>query len=230
MKAQGQDKISKLLNKEEKEIKQFLFDSLFAPNIKPSPLKSIEASTNEAMEQIDNLMAMFKTDVSKGFELFEQKAFPFERDRINQINNKLASIVKALANGSGKVQEIEVEELEFLEEVAKRVYSAKDYPEASCMFRFIIQLNPVYSPAWVQWALCETIQKHNEIVDQIYSMGMQMLAHDYLIRIYACDYYIKTNRNEMARDILHSAKENLIQDNEQDSYTFKRINQLISLL
>lgn len=225
------EKLSKLMKKEEKEFKQFLFDTVFAPHLKTSPLKSLEASSAEAMQQVDKLMEFFKTDVKKGFELFEQKVLPFERKRLFIIANKLESTVSILVENSASIpQEIEIADLEFLEEIAKRVYTAKNYPEASCMFRFIIQLNPVYSPAWIYWAMCETIQNHHEIVDQIYDMGLQFLSEDYLIRIYASEYYIKTNRQEKAREILLAAKDSLINEGMQASYTYSKVNNLINIL
>lgn len=235
-------KIAELLGAEEQEFKKFLFDSLFAANVKPSPLKSMEASKAEAMQQIDTLLELFKTDVKMGFEIFEQKALPIEQERLAEVFSHLNQIVSAVIGKdipkaqeqteeeAAKAQEIADENLEFLENIASRVYAAKDYPEASCMFRFIIQLDPIYSPAWVEWALCEQAQNHDEIVDQIFEMGISFLPHDYLIRIYASEYYIKTGRKGKAHEILETAKTELIDAREQDSHTFKKIQQLLEMI
>jgi tetratricopeptide (TPR) repeat protein len=236
-------KIAELLGAEEHEFKEFLYDSLFAANIKPSPLKSLEASKAEAMQQIDKLLELFKTDVKKGFEIFEQKALPIEQERLAEVFNHLNSIVSTVVGKDiHNVKEEQTEEeaaqaqkvadanLEFLESIASRVYGAKDYEEASCMFRFIIQLDPLYSPAWVEWALCEQAQDHDEVVDQIFEMGINFLPHDYLIRIYASEYYIKTNRKDKAREILEIAKTELVEAREQESHTFKKIQQLLTMV
>lgn len=228
-----------LLGPDEKEFKEFLFETLFAANIKPTPLKTIEASTAEAMQQVDKLLELFKTDVKRGYEIFEQKALPIEKERLHEIYSRLTSVVSRAVGKEASTSKTEEEaasepyvvdeNLEFLESIASRVFAAKDYADASCMFRFIIQLDPLYSPAWVEWALCEEAQKHNEVVDQIFEMGIGFLPHDYLIRIYACEHYIKTNRKSKAREILEAAKAELLAAKEQQSHTFKKIQQLISL-
>ncbi len=236
-------KVAEILGAENHEFKEFLYNSLFAANIKPSPLKSLEDSKAEAMQQIDKLLELFKTDVKKGFDIFEQKALPIEHERLEEIFNHLNSIVSTVIGKEihatnevpseeeiAQAQKTADDNLEFLESIASRVYAAKDYEDASCMFRFIIQVDPLYSPAWVEWAFCEQAQGHDEVVDQIFEMGINFLPHDYLIRIYAAEYYLKTNRKDKAREILEIAKAQLDEAREQESHTYKKIQQLLTMI
>lgn len=218
-------KLKEQLSGAEKEFKEQLFETYVAHKLKPTPLKTLQESKNESLLQIDDSIRQFKDDLSRGYQCYQTHVFPEEEDRLKLITDKFFKFIDPNAQ-----MNLDDKEAVFLEEIAKREMMKGNHSDASCMFRFIIQITNAYSPAWVGWALAEHAQGHQSETDLIFELGMEMMPLDYFILLYAAEFFMTTDRKERAREILQKAADRLIQVNAQDTFTFKEVNQLISKL
>lgn len=218
------------LKKEEKNFKEFIFETIFAQNIKPSALKSIDIIITEANQQVEQYIQSFKMDISKGLGLFRQKAHKTEQDQLRQTWAKVITYVRAIEVGNNLTELLSPADLQFLEQIAKRELMDKQYEDASCMFRFLIQISQQYSSAWVGWAVCEQELVHFDNVDSIYEMGMALLPYNFFIRIFASEYFIATDRKERAREILQRCLEALAQADQKQNQIYEEISTLLATL
>lgn len=214
---------------DEASIKQFLFDKLFAPDIKPTDLKPYEVSVAEAKLKIDQYLDNFKKDINKGLILFIQNALKTEQPRLREIWQKIATSLHA-TNEVNKQKSIVSTDCEFLETIAKRLIISNQTENASCMFRFILQINPSFSSAWVGWAISESAQNNLEIADWIYEMGMAWLPQDHFLSFFAAKYFSATDRKEKALEIIQGSLNRLNEAGEQNSQAYQEMSKLLETL
>lgn len=217
--------------KEELDFKKSLLDNLIEFGIiVPSKLESLEQKTKKAQHQIDEQIKAYKADISDGVTLFLKYANIEEQISLKKILKKLTTITSSLMHSNTPTSPIDNQDLDFLEDIAKRVLANGHNKDAACMFRLIIQFNFTESSAWIGWAICEQEDKHDDVVTQIYDLAMKLLPHDCLIRLYAADFYAAQNKKEKAKEILNEAANLLKQDGEQESETFKQINESLAAI
>src|SRR5205085_1347290 len=101
---------------------------------------------------------------------------------------------------------------------------------SSCMFRFIIQLDPFYSLAWVGWASSEHEINSVDEVAKIYDMALQALPLDYLIRIYSAEFYIGINNKQKAKEILKQTFDEMVQNREEETIAYQEVTKLLNSL
>jgi hypothetical protein len=223
------DDLNKYLANEQDDFKKFLLEHHFASQIRATPLKSYAQATSEMEQQIDQGMANLKEDIAKGIECFKQKALPLELKQLEKIFMKFSNF--NFHSGQKALQSpVKVEDLEFLEEIARRTLAENQNESAAAMFRFMLQLNLAYSPAWVGWAIAEQEMGNAQVTAAIYQLATGLLPEDYFIMIYAAEFYMLMNEKNKAREMLQRGKEKLISSREDQSASFKEINQLLNLL
>jgi tetratricopeptide (TPR) repeat protein len=228
-------------NKPEKEIisietedlafKEYLFNEYAKPFLKPSKMKSLEACTTEAKQQIDEHVNMLKKDLQKGVELFLAKVTPKDADALNKILKKTTPITAS----EHTKKEIEAhlitpEDVLLLEKIASEVLAHGNPQDAGCMFRTIIACVPFYSPAWVGSALSELRDKNKENAEMILRVAMELFPEDAYIQLYAGRVYLADNRKKEAREVLKKASENLVNQHQEASEDYKEVKKLLSVV
>lgn len=196
------------------EFKQFLFDTHVASQLKMSPLKSLELAEAESKRAIDAVVEKGRFDIKRGYELFKSKAALENGEQFKAIAEKIL--------GESSESELGIDDYIFLDEMAKNELKASNFNEASCMFRFILQLNPWYGSAWVGWALCEQKQEP-EVAYKIYELGLSIMPADYFICSYAADFFARKDK-EKALKILYDALVILAKEGRQNGYSFQELN------
>lgn len=218
----------KLSNLDRATNREYLYQMLLAPNLKPpTPFKSIEEQEKEGRLQAAHLADLAEIDIQGSMNLFLDKAE--DKDKVLQIFLKMFSTFASLKN-LGKAYPITNEDLEVLEEIAKKELVNKNIEEAEAMYRLIIQLDPTFSGAWVGYALCEQELGNLDVAEAIYELALSLMPQDYFILLFAADFYVIINQKEKAKTILENAKTELIESNSQDSYSYKEIEHSLESL
>lgn len=217
------------VNHEEEEFKTSFLETYVSANPVPStPIKSSEQLIEEWKQNLEENLKAFKKDIIKGFGLFKEKTPETDLPHLGGIVGKILSITAAAAGVSEQSPEpITFEDYEFLEGIAKKELSAGNNLDASCMFRFIIQLEPLYSPAWVGWAVCEQEEGQLDVVEQIYEMALHLFPEDPMIGLYSAEFYLNNNKVSKAKEILKQTKMNLVNIKSTDSDLFNEVNRLL---
>lgn len=222
-----QKKINEAAQEEEKFYRETLESFFEAPKI--SPLKSIEAQEKERNQKVNDFINVLKTDVEQGAKYFIEGRSQEELKKLTAIFDKVQTIVDHVA-GKSEIQELTDEDCTFLEELAKKSISDLQYEKASCMFRLIIKLNPLFSGAWVGWAVSEQELEHFEVVEIIYEMATQLLPFDCYVILFAAEYYAKCNSIDKAKDVLKRAKELLIENDMKNSNSYEAVEEALKNL
>lgn len=223
------ENLQKEMKEAEKKVKDYLYKEVAAPLIRPNPFKTQAAAEIESKQQIEKVIESFKNDIIRATQLYLQKVPDFERDKLIEIFRELAEY---LPHGpkAGTAISVSWDKADFLEKYAQLEFVAGNIKDACPMFRFIIQVCPKYSPAWVGWAHCEEALGEFANLEAIYTMAMQTMPHDHLIRIAAAQYFIKIERRGRAKEILEHSRDALLKINEQNSETFYEIERLLNEL
>lgn len=212
---------------QEEELIDFLLKNI-EPTLQPSAFKSKEDALKETKQVIRMNLDQTRKDIVNGYQLFLAKTTPEEKKTFTNLMSNLYALANTYIQKKPlNFEKINIDDFSFLEEIAKRELIARNFNEASCMFRFIIQLNPVYSMAWVGCALSEYEQKNIETAEQIFELGMQILPEDLFIPLYAAQFFIITQQLHKALTILQTAKEKCLEKGMEKSEIFKEINLLL---
>lgn len=213
-----------LINEHLKEEQQLLNRTLleiFEPP-PPTALKSSAMLTSEQNAKVNDFMNFLQEDTKLALDFYRVECSPKNQQHLGDILGKIVSVVNTYAGIEG-FNPITEEDCEFLEEMAKARLIREIYNEASCMYRFIVKINPLFSEAWVGWAVCEEEQRHMEVVDYIYQIATELLPFDYYLCLFAADFYISTDRKEKAKALLEKAKEQLEANHMESSKTYEKI-------
>ncbi len=222
---------NKSIWKEFEEEMKFQEDSIVESlgPINPSPLKSAKTQIREKKQRAKEIMDLISQDITIATQAFINECSPEEKMRLDQIFDNMALQLKTFAEKK-EAAPIPVEDCEFMEEIAKRKLLKQEFQEAGRMFRFILQLNFIYSGAWVGWAISEQEQQHWDVVDQIFYIATTSMPHDSYIALFAADFYTLTNQLQRAVEILQQTKTQLIENNQQTSKSFELVNQSLERL
>lgn len=218
--------LKKDLKDAEQNVRDYLFKEVASPLIRPSPFKSQSAAEQDAKQQIDKVLETFKQDIVLATQLYLQKVPEREREKLIEIFRELTQF---LPHGpkAGTAISLPWEKAEFLEKYAIEELAAGRVKEACSMFRFIIQICPKYSPGWVGWSRCEEALGETANLEAIFAMAMQTMPEDHLIRLQAAQYFMKTQRQGKARDLLEESRDALLKANEHNSETLFEIDRLL---
>lgn len=209
------------------EFKQFLFE-VYQPHLVPSDFKSIEACEAEARQEIDETLDNYVRGLVRGVDLFIENGLPIEREHLMEVLNK--SAMAPDPTNTENPFSINAEDAEFLEKIAKRVFEAGNFEDASFLFKFIVQIFPVYSPAWVSLAHCAQRQGKQDEAEEIFLMSIDLLPKDYYLRMYAAEFYIKTNQVPKAKALIEASAMQLSQDGEEGTEAHRQVTNLLKQL
>lgn len=168
------------------------------------PKKAMETAEKEADIAVD----AFHLDIERGAECYLKYAHEKESKSLGVVFGKLHSYILNKA-GVGPLNPLTVEDMELLDTIATRVLGENHHQEASCMWRFILQLDPHYSRAWVGWAVSELEMKNTEAVEFIYQLGLTLLPRDAYLAAFAADFYAAEGKKEQATAVLDAIIETL---------------------
>lgn len=206
------------------EMHSFLHDNV--------DFQSSEFANFKISEMATELYDTHMKEVGRAIDLFQTQSMPEEREQLSTILSQIVSIginsiegETDLANG-----EITENDLNCLEGIARRVM-LKDREESACLYKFILLLDPGYPLAWIGLAICYQEMGFQDVAEQTYEFALQ-LSSDYLLQIYAAEFFIIINKNERAMEILNSAKNQLINENKVEilNYIAEKIAKMIAYL
>lgn len=222
----SEEKMKFYMDSAEKEIKDYLYNNYVQPNLRPTPFKSMEVAEAQAKEQIEKMVKTYKEEISKATQLFIAKMRSEEEDAVFDVLRGLMDYMPMGAN-AGKRVSMDPKKAQVLEVIAKRELDTENYADASTMYRFIIQVAPNYTPAWVGWAAAEEAQGNKEVVEGILVMSLRTMPDDPFVAISAARFFMATERNERAIEVLEKAKDNLVRANKQHSEGSKQLDDLL---
>lgn len=217
------------LKLEEDDFVNFAINSLDPSFFKESKLKTREQKEEESREHIRENLTLYKHDIEQGIEFFKEKALDSEQYQLGEIFGKYTTLGNEFL-GKSEGKKITIEDLEFLERIAKRSLVKNELIAASCMFRFLLQMQPLYGPAWVGWAVCEQEHGNFDVVEQLYEAALLIIPNDFFVRYYAAEFYKLINKTEKAKEILQGTLEILSQDGKENSHAFEEVKLLMSSL
>lgn len=216
-----------LLEENKTALKNLILEEIYLPNLKPSLLKPVTEAINGAdicaTEYIDQL----QSDIVKGYHLFLDLAEEEEKEILEKALLSITSVNEEINDNSTNCNSTNFENDLLLQRIAKRVLAKGDYENASCMFRFIIQMHIAFVPAWVGWFLSESLQKHDEIVEQILSLGLSLFPADYFLCTYSAKYYGERGQRQKALSLLQNGLAILEESHVNDEEILEKFENLI---
>lgn len=181
-------------------------------------------------EQSDDLTKLYKLDLTRGIECYLQEGSSEEKKRFQDILDRLKLLANSGPLKKKKDYPLTDGDISFLDSLAARVLGEKKFKEASCMWRFIIQLIPFYDRAWVGWAISETELGHREIVAQIYQAGLEFLPNSVFLAKYASNFFCIEGKKDQARTLVQNTLKALHQGQERDVESIKVLEDQLSHL
>ena len=224
----GQDTLVKdTFAKTESLLKADLLSKATA-KIEPNSKQTKDQQIQELKKNIDANFSQVEEDLQRGLNLLMEKALPAEKTQVWESIQKMLQR-QGKSNGQGEPHARGFEDAVLLDKIAKREMAAKQYENAKCMFRFIIQVDSQYSPAWVGVALCEQ-EKGLEAAEHIYKMGMDVLNNDYYIRLYAAKFYSGINQKAKAKEIVKKGIDDMQKSGNSHNQIYKDLSALLTEL
>jgi hypothetical protein len=196
------DQAIKIVEQEMLEATKELQKHLFTLSL-PNPLHTDEQRAAKCQHDAEEMFQALRTDIKRGVECYEQYVHPTERGALKTVFDKVFEQMEKVGRKE-TLSSLTNEDLAPLDAIATRTFAEKHLKEASCMWRFIIQLQPANSRAWVGWALAEQENHHIEIVEYIYNLGRELLPHDIYLAWFAADFYLTENKADMSREIINN--------------------------
>lgn len=243
--------IEKMIAEQENIVKQFIIDNIAKETVKDSPLKSEEEQIADIANLVNDYYNVRNQDIKKGYELFLESADEQNKSRVTKILENVQTIAhnayQALNQQKkgevespkplnqtdyeellSKIYESAQEEVTIFQTLAQQKLGNREYEDASCMFKFIINLFFFYSPAWIGWALSEAALGNFVISDMAFTMALQLFPEDNLVAYYAADFYFRHGGIERAVQILNEAKKRLEDLNQQHLEVYKDVINLLN--
>lgn len=224
--------------------KEYMYQNFYAPNLKPSPLKSLEICEKEAHKQVDDAYDLFINSLVDGEDLFLEVATPQEKEQLEKIIHKAEKAPATNSEVTGEalieIQPVEndeeavltsafnLEELDFLEKMAKRELAENRFENSSLMFRWILLFVPTYSPALVGAAISEQQLNHIDDAKNLFLLGIEALPNDYYLHQYAADFFVTIQDVAKAKEILINAQNGLKEEKLETSDDYKAITERLA--
>lgn len=229
-----EQKIINYTDEVEKDFKEYIFETSFAPNIKISPLKSYEVASAEARQQINDYVEVYKKSLDTAMQLFITMAeTPEEKKAVALFINEGKTILDIKAG----VQEDETvipikttgemsENFDCLENLAKKQLIEKKYENSSCMFNLLAQVFPFFSSAWVGWAISEQELGKIDVAAAIYDSALLLLPNNSYLILFVANFYLQNNQSEKAKSLVHSALQHLELEGQKASTSYKELEKI----
>lgn len=202
--------------------KEYLYENFAESNLKPSKLKSIEDCENQARQEIDLAFDEYLSSLGKGLELYGEKTLPEEKADLETIMQKLN---KKKSKNTNSEFLIDLEEVAFLDKIARREIAHHHYEEANLMYRWMLSFVPTFNLAWIGVAIAEQQLNHISDAEEIYSLAMQILPDDYLLHSFAAEFFLSQKNPGKAKEILNELMERMTQEGLTDTEDCKHLKE-----
>ena len=196
-------------------------------NVIPTPLKTIEKIGEQQKAYVNLKYKHMRTDATRGIQLFIEKATATKKEKLNSLFYHILEEMSA-DNAIENLQEhlktkLPEEDLQFLEDLAKKALQSGDCEEAGCMYRCIIYLEASYCPAWVGYLISEQECGRLDLAETICETMLEAFPNDSWVQFYAGQFYLVMNQKDKAKDILQRARDN----SKKNENLHTRINELL---
>jgi tetratricopeptide (TPR) repeat protein len=198
---QFMDPINQQIADASKEMEDYLMSQSI-----PTPLQTPQQQAAHYRQQVKQMFDAIHIDLKRGVECYVQQALPDEKERLQKTFSKIFAISQALVAKTTPVP-LNEEDYALFDTMATRTFVENQFKEASCMWRFLIQLQPENSRAWVGWAMAEQMNQNIDMVEHIYKMGLEILPYDVYLAMFAVDFYLSQSHPEKAREVISKAQE-----------------------
>jgi len=222
MKSQSFEK----LIKEENEFKKFLYE-LLSENVSDLPLKSRDQQLEILKNGINISYERFVQEMQEAFLLFIENIHIEESAQLDSIMQKLSlHQSKHIHKNLKKKVSLTSEDYRFLAEIAKRRFRDRHLNDASSMFRLIILLNPLYTPAWIGIALCLQERGELEELDKLYQMAFPLCIASPIFCLCAAKHFVARGKTYEAKEICQAA----LQQAHRENNEYKELKSIMDTL
>lgn len=201
-------------------IKEYLYETVYKPNLKASPLKSLEIQEKEAREQIDQAFNNYVNLLIDGVDLFQKQTQPSDKEKLDAVIKK--------ATEENPEHPLDFDDGTFLGTIASKELAENRNENAVVMFNWIILCLPTFGPAWVGSAIAEQQLDHIHEATAILETAQECMPNDYFVKRYAAEFYFTLKNVEKARQILESSLKQMKVDQAEDTEDYKIMNDLLS--
>lgn len=195
------------INQERLEVGNQL-EELLLSHCTPTPLKTEQQQRAKCQEKVNLLFKTLEVDMKQNIECYLNHTLPHEKETLAHSIVKIFLSFQALFEKKEAVPFTDEDWAPF-DVIATRTFSEDKFKEASCMWRLIIELSPMYSRAWVGWALAEQMSGHHDVVNQIYHLTKELFPYDAYIALFAADFYLCENKPHEARERIQNTIQKL---------------------
>jgi tetratricopeptide (TPR) repeat protein len=198
--------------------KECVKQSLANSQSQPTALKSEQAIRAEIEREIDKDLEIHKNDLKHAFNLYHANLLPSQQNRWEQFINKMQRISPSIQQENISIPEedqLNPEDLQFLEEIANIEVEKGNYSDAACMYRFLVKIEPNYSLGWTCWANCEMALGNVQRAEMIYELVLESMPGDNFIRTFVANFYIGSGKNDKAKALLKEAIESMSQNEDE---------------
>lgn len=211
-----------LIEHDKSGFKEYLFQTIYKPNLKPSPLKSLEACEAQARKEINDSYNEYVTQLVDGMDLFLARVKEDEKETFDAI------MKKSEEENPDNPFPINFQDALFLAKIAGRELAANQNENASLMYRWIIAFQPAFGAAWVGSAIAEQQMDHIQQAKDIFTLGLELLPNDYYLKRYAAEFYITIKDNATAKSIVETGIAQLKKDGKENTDDFRNLQNLLS--
>lgn len=182
----------------------------------------------QVKDQAEAMLAFHQLETERAINLLLERSLQNEKSRLLEILGKITLL------GVEVVKDYEINEsdllsdddLDFLEQIAKRVI-LQNIEEATILYRFLITIDMSYTLGWIGLAVCYQEAGFYDIAEYTYELALKFLSFDYLLCLYASEFFILIGKHERAKEILTEAKNELINQSKIDSYTYSQVSNML---
>jgi hypothetical protein len=210
------------VNHEIRESAKELQDYLLA-NTMPNPLQTEQQRAMRCEHEASQVFDALQVDLKRGIECYLEYALPSEKEELGRLFGKLLAILQTIAN-ENVLPAFGNEDLTILDTIATRTFGEKRFKEASCMWRLIIQFKLTSSRAWVGWALAEEMNENDEVVENIYRLGLELFPYNAYIALFAADFYLSQGKAHIAQETINKTIETLKETEGVELSTLDELN------
>lgn len=215
-----------IVNQQISEATKELQHQLLAQSM-PNPLQTEEQRAAKCQHDAQQVFDALRIDIKRGIECYAQYTLPVEKEKLSALFNKIFDYMEIFGRKETPPA-LTDKDIAPLDIIATRTFAEEHYKEASCMWRFILQLQPTNSRAWVGWAIAEQMNHHTEIVEHIYRLGRELLPHDIYLALFAADFYLSENKADISREIIHKTFDTLKEIEGINPEAFDVLNQKLA--
>lgn len=182
-----------------------LFENLIVPNLKESPLKSIDQLKKERKQELISALDLYTQSMRNAFEQIDAEASPTEKATLNAAFLRWAEQMRHEETALNPPLLGEVE-ADIVYQIAARVKGKGHLPEAVNIYRVLTQVAPTHFSAWID--LAHSLRDTQQLIEaeQIFDIASELFPDVPRIGMYAAYFYLEQGHKEKAKHTLENVQ------------------------